>query len=91
MHYYLPSGKNKSDTNIVCVGFKEIVEINILQNLKDVDGVQQLSATNFELATMHPEEVRNHLLQLAISKNLNIVSLQTQNNSLEDVFRELTN
>ncbi len=83
--------KIKSDTNIVAVSFKEKIEINILQQLKNVDTVQQLSADHFQLTTAQPDAVRKQLLQLSIDKNLNIVSLQTQNNSLEEVFRSLTN
>ncbi len=83
--------KIKSDTNIVAVSFKEKIEINILQQLKNVDTVQQLFADHFQLTTAQPDAVRKQLLQLSIDKNLNIVSLQTQNNSLEEVFRSLTN
>jgi hypothetical protein len=34
--------------------------------------------------------VKRSLLQLAIDQQLNIVTLQTAGNSLEDIFRELT-
>jgi ABC-2 type transport system ATP-binding protein len=82
--------KGTSDNHIVLVTFKESVDINLLNTLKEVAGVEQLSAANFQLTTINPESVRKQLLQLSIDNNLNIVSLQSQSNSLEEVFRSLT-
>ena len=44
----------------------------------------------WELNTEAPEEVKKQLLGLALQQNLNIVSLQSENRSLEDIFRQLT-
>ena len=46
--------------------------------------------TGYKLQTTHPEIVRKKLMELALKNNLNIVSLQNENYSLEDVFRNLT-
>jgi len=82
--------KNKKGDHIVLVEFKEAVAIEELNRLKEVDSVTQLSTFNFQLSTLHPETVRKQLLQLSIDQNLNIVSLQSQGSSLEEVFRNLT-
>lgn len=74
----------------VNVEFKETVNIEELQSLQDVIKVTQLSASNFQLSTHNPEIVRKQLLELSLKNNLNIVSLQSENNSLEDIFRSLT-
>lgn len=76
--------------HVVSVEFKEAVSIETLQALKTVTGLEQLSTFNFQLSTSDPESVRKQLLQLAIDNNLNIVSLQSQGNSLEEIFRSLT-
>ena len=39
---------------------------------------------------MEPEELRKQILELSLQHNLNIVSLQSENVSLEEVFKELT-
>ena len=82
--------QNSSDQQQVTVEFKEEVDIKDLQNLQTVTAVTQLSPFNFQLSTANAESVKKQLLQLSIEKNRNIVSLQSQSQSLENVFRELT-
>jgi len=82
--------KSASDKHLVLVEFKEPVEINLLKALNEVASVEQLSTLNYQLSTPNPENVRKQLLQLSIDNNLNIVALQSQNNSLEEIFRNLT-
>ena len=75
----------------VMVEFKEWVNIEMLGSVKHADKVTQLSTSNFQLSTSNPESVRKQLMELSLQNNWNIVSLQSENNSLEDVFRNLTN
>jgi len=82
--------KGSSGKHIVAVEFNGGATIEMLSTLKDVTDVEQLSTFSFQLSTVNPEAVRKQLLQLSIDKNLNIISLQSQSNSLEEVFRSLT-
>ena len=75
----------------VTVEFKEEVNVDLLRSIPTVTGVNQLSTVNFQLSTPDAESVKKQLLQLSIQHNWNIVSLQSQNQSLENIFRELTN
>ena len=79
-----------SDKHIVAVEFGGGATIGMLNTFNDVTEVKELSENNFQLSTTNPEAVRKQLLQLSINNNLNIVSLQSQGNSLEEVFRSLT-
>ncbi|MFT3682985.1 MAG: gliding motility-associated ABC transporter ATP-binding subunit GldA [Ferruginibacter sp.] len=83
--------KANSGQQQVIVEFKETINPEELSALKDSTGVQQLSAFNFQLSTNNAEVLKKQLLQLSIDKNLNIVSLQSGEQSLEEVFRQLTN
>jgi ABC-2 type transport system ATP-binding protein len=74
----------------VTVTFKENVNMEALKNLKNVTEVSQLSNFNFQLSTTDAESVKKQLLQFSIEHNRNIVSLQSESHSLENVFRELT-
>jgi ABC-2 type transport system ATP-binding protein len=78
------------NSHVVLVQFKENLDQSFLRRLKQVEAVQQLEAGNWKLKTENPELVRRQLLELALQNNLNIVSLQSENQSLEDVFRSLT-
>jgi ABC-2 type transport system ATP-binding protein len=83
--------KANKNSHAVLVQFKETVDKNILENIKEVIEVQQLPTGNWQLATANPESVRKQLLELSLQHNLNIVSLQSEIHSLEEVFRNLTN
>jgi ABC-2 type transport system ATP-binding protein len=72
------------------VSFKESLESERLKELKGVRGVINLSAHEWELQTDDPDEVKKQLMELALQNKLNIVSLQSENQSLEDIFRQLT-
>lgn len=75
---------------VVIVEFKENVDKHLLENIKEITGIQQVTASNLRLQTSNPEAVRKQILELSLQHNLNIVSLQSESQSLEDVFRSLT-
>ncbi|HMK02639.1 MAG TPA: gliding motility-associated ABC transporter ATP-binding subunit GldA [Ferruginibacter sp.] len=80
----------KEGSHVVLVQFKENVSVDKLKALKDVTAVEQFETTNYKLQTLNPESVRKQLLELSLQNNLNIVSLQSESNSLEEVFKTLT-
>jgi ABC-2 type transport system ATP-binding protein len=83
--------KRETNEHIVMVEFKESVPADKLNKLRDVTNVTQLQTANFKLQTKNPESVRKQLLELSLQNNLNIVSLQSETNSLEEIFKSLTN
>ena len=83
--------RSQNNSNTVKVSFKEALEAPTLEGLKGVRSVRRASEQAWELQTDEPEEVKKQLLGLALQNNLNIVSLQSENQSLEDIFRNLTN
>jgi gliding motility-associated transport system ATP-binding protein len=78
------------NSHVVLVQFKENIDEALIKNLKQVESFQQPETGNWKLKTDNAESVRRQLLELALQNNLNIVSLQSENQSLEDVFRNLT-
>ena len=90
--------KSDNELSMVMVTFKESVDAEILSNLFDVQEVvaikKQLGESggekNYRLKTSQPESVKKQLLELSLKNNLNIVSLQSESNSLEEIFRNLT-
>ena len=82
--------QNTTGQHIVIVAFKEAVSIETLKGLRNIKQVTQLNNGYYQLQTNDPEDVRKHLLELSLKNNLNIVSLQNENNSLEEIFRNLT-
>ncbi len=82
--------REKNGEHIVLIRFKESVSKETLQQLTDVTLVEEAEGTNYKLHTSNPESVRKQLVELSLKNNLNIVSLQSESNSLEEVFRSLT-
>ena len=82
--------KGNENHHAVTVQFKEAVDKHLLESISDVTRVDETSHTNFKLQTPNPEQVRKQILELSLQHNLNIVSLQSESQSLEDVFRSLT-
>jgi ABC-2 type transport system ATP-binding protein len=82
--------QRSSSSNIVKVSFKETLEKELLQQLPAAGAVNRTDANNWQLATDNPEQLRKQILELSLQHNLNIVSLQSESQSLEDVFRSLT-
>ena len=79
----------KAGQQFVSVTFQEDIDINDLQNLDSTVNISA-SGNTFRIQTNDAEKLRKQIVKLSIDKNLNIVSLQNQSNSLEDVFRDLT-
>ena len=83
--------QKRSTTNVVRVQFKEALEQEWLRRLNAVNAVNKVDTYTWTLETEEPEAVRKQVLELSLQHNLNIVSLHSENVSLEEVFRSLTN
>jgi ABC-2 type transport system ATP-binding protein len=79
------------EKHVVIVQFQEIVDRKLLSQLNDVSAVEQTQSGSYKLQTTNPDGLRKQLLELALQHNLNIVSLQSETQSLEDIFKSLTN
>jgi len=77
-------------SQIVTIQFDAAIEPKWLQSLDSVQNVTEIQPFRFSIQNTNPELVRKQVLELSLQHNLNIVSLQTETQSLEEVFRELT-
>ena len=82
--------QRSSSSNTVKVSFKEAIDKSWLEQLAAARSVNKIDANNWQLATDNPEQLRKQIFELSLLHNLNIVSLQSDSQSLEDVFRSLT-
>jgi ABC-2 type transport system ATP-binding protein len=77
--------------NLLKVTFKETLEPQWLQRLSSVQTVNNINANEWELVCSNVQEAKRQVMELSLQHNLNIVSLHSGEQSLEDVFRSLTN
>lgn len=75
----------------VRVAFKEKINENWLTEMRTVLHVNNTNSPMFDIQCTDAEGVKKQILQLALDKNLNIVSLQSESKSLETIFKALTN
>ena len=69
---------------------KEKVTQEAFQGLDQLRAIRKASDFEWELEASDPELLKKQLLSLSLQNNWNIVSLQSENRSLEDIFRGLT-
>ena len=72
------------------VVFKEPLEAAWLERLSAVQSVNRITPNEWELVCSDIQEANKQLMELALQEKLNIVSLQSGEQSLEEVFRSLT-
>ncbi len=82
--------QRKGNADLVKVTFKEPLEAEWLKRLNEVTTVTKLDTFSWQLEGSDPNEVKKGLLELSLQHGLNIVSLQTEGGSLEEIFRTLT-
>ena len=75
----------------VRVRFKEALEPEWLKRLQGATAVHKVDSHTWVIETAAPDTVRRELKKLEAENNLDIVSLQSESQSLEEVFRSLTN
>lgn len=71
----------------VMIELKEEVDESVFNQIENIN---RINNNTWKFKTDNPEAVKKQLLEIAIQKNLNILSLKSDSSSLEDVFRSLT-
>lgn len=76
--------------NSVKVSFKEPLTLELLQSLGGLKSINKLDNFTWQMQGENPNYIKKQLLEFSLQHNLNIVSLQTEGDSLEEIFRSLT-
>lgn len=82
--------KMNAKSNRIAVIFSTDVKKENLIALPAAINVEEINNHSFKISTNDTNELRRQLLEFAVAEQLDIVSLQTEGNSLEDIFRSLT-
>jgi ABC-2 type transport system ATP-binding protein len=83
--------RSQQEQQFVKVEFKEKVAISILEKLQGVEKITNVQSSLFNIQGKDADALKKQLLQVAVENNLNIVSLQSESQSLENIFKTLTN
>lgn len=82
--------QQRSSSSVVRVQFREALEQEWLKRLTGVKSVNKIDQYTWSIETNEPDTVRTELKKLERENNFDIVSLQSENQSLEEIFRSLT-
>lgn len=76
---------------VIRVEFKEALEPAWLERaVTGLRSLNKINTTQWELEVDDPSLAKKQLLNLSVAQNLNIISLQSADQRLEDIFRQLT-
>ncbi|PSL48855.1 protein involved in gliding motility GldA [Chitinophaga niastensis] len=82
--------KNNAGNGYIQVTFAELTSEAELLGIAGVTRVVAREGNTWQLFTSQVDDVRKNLLQFALINNRNILSLQSNSQSLETIFREIT-
>jgi ABC-2 type transport system ATP-binding protein len=82
--------QNQQSNNFIKLILRERIEGSAWQALPGLKAFRKISDFEWELEGEDPESLKKQLLSLSLQNNWNLVSLQSESRSLEDIFRGLT-
>ena len=75
---------------IITVEFSQSLDKQALMNIKHIEKVEKLNHNKFQILSDGKRDIRADIFNFAVEKQLTLLTLQQENNSLEQVFQELT-
>ena len=81
---------NQAGLQTVTVEFKTSTDINLIEKITGILEVKKINEKSYQLVCANAGLVKKQLLQFSIEHNLDIVSLHSQQQSMEEIFKSLT-
>lgn len=82
--------ESKSSNQIITVEFDKPTSKNSLLNINGITGATNVKGNVWQLTTSSSSDIRVDIFQFAVQNQLAVLTLQKEEQNLEDVFRELT-
>jgi ABC-2 type transport system ATP-binding protein len=81
-------GNSKSES--ITLTTKQTISKHMFEGLADVKNINQSNANTLQIVSEHADVTKKEILQICVQQNLDIVSISSNANSLEEIFRQLT-
>jgi len=75
---------------IITVEFDKITNSDRLKTIAGIDGVKHLQGNTWQLISSSKEDVRKGIFNFAVANELGVLTLNKEEQRMEDVFKELT-
>ena len=82
--------KGNNSGEIILVEFDKSILKNLLMQVDGIETVENISGNSWKVISKQGADARASLFKFAVEKDLAILSLQKQEQKLEDVFQQLT-
>ncbi len=84
----LQSGDNGSHS--IVVAFAETPSLSVFDTITEIIHIQAIPENQVKFSTSQPEHLRRRIIEVSLENNLNIVSIHSETQSLETIFKSLT-
>lgn len=78
------------NSSTLLVTFESLIAKEMLQKIQGVGKIEDIGNYRWKLYTTKPDELRKSVMQWALNNDINISSMQSETQSMEDVFRTAT-
>lgn len=82
--------RRSSTRQLITVEFDKPVAIELLRTIEGINEVKQIDASVWQLISLSEEDVRKNIFNFAVANQLGVLTLNRQEQKMEDVFKELT-
>ncbi len=82
--------RSQVKSSVIIVEFSGDVNEEVLQLIPGLNKLERINASSFRLESQEGVDLRAEVFRFAADHSLSLLGLRQQENSLEDIFRELT-
>jgi len=83
--------QDKADAKItIIVEFNKEVSLDLLNQIKDMHKAEHHQENIWLIQSLENKDIRENIFQFAVKNDLSVLSMQKQEKSLEEVFKDLT-
>ena len=82
--------KTNSKATVITIEFDKKVESTFFDTISNISEVKPLNINSWKIICKTNDDIRNELFKKAVDNNLTILTVQKEEQRLEDIFKDLT-
>ncbi len=82
--------QKNTTAQIITVEFDKEVSEKLLRKINTIENVNRLQGNTWQLISTSKDDVRKDIFNFAVANNLSVLTLNKEEQKMEDVFKELT-
>lgn len=82
--------KQHKINQIIHVEFDAAIDTKLLQSISGVESVKHLQGNTYQIVATDEKDIRKDIFNIAVQQNIGVLTLNKEEQKMEDVFKELT-